>query len=409
MAEYRPLFGSYVLATVGEMLARLALTVLVFQRTGSPVLGALTFAISYLPWILAGPVLAALADRLPRHRVMVVSDLVRALLVALMAVPGMPLPALLVLLLLVSLASPPYEAARSALTADVLTGDRYAVAMSLGGVVLQGAQVVGFLLGGVLVTTLSPSVGLLVNAATFALSGLWLAGGLRARPAPAAAVDGATPTSVAADVAAGLRLVLTTPRLLAIVGLLWLGTLVTNAHEGIAPALSADLVGDQSAVGLVLAAHPVGAVVGSVLVGRFCPPDLRERLLVPLVLLSVGALAAAGLAGRLLEGAVAVALFTGLLAVSGAGSAWLIPLNVAFVAAVPPAARGRAFGVASAGMSGVQGLGALAAGAVAGVLDATTVVLVAGVAGLPLVVPPLLGLLRTRPPAGVVVAGPSRA
>ncbi len=148
MAEFRPLFGSYVLATVGEFLARLALTVLVYERTGSPLLSALTFAISYLPWVVGGPLLAALADRLPRKRVMVVSDLARAALVALMAVPGMPLPALLVLLLLVSLGNPPYEAARSALTADVLTDDRYAVATSLNGVVQQLAQVIGFLLGG---------------------------------------------------------------------------------------------------------------------------------------------------------------------------------------------------------------------------------------------------------------------
>jgi MFS family permease len=408
VAEYRPLFGSYVLATVGDMLARLALTVLVYQRTGSAVLGALTFAISYLPWVVGGPVLAALADRLPRHRVMVVSDLVRAGLVALMAVPGTPLPVLLGLLLLTALASPPYEAARSALTADVLTDDRYAVALSLNGVVLQLAQVLAFLAGGLLVTALSPSTGLLINAATFALSGLWLAVGLRPRPAPAVE-DGDPLPPVLTDVAAGLRLVLTTPRLLAIVGVLWLGTLVTNAHEGIAPALSADLTGDQSLVGVVLAAQPAGSVVGAVLIGRFCPPWLRERLVVPLVALSVAAIAGAGLAGRLLEGPAATAVLVVLLVVSGVASAWLIPLNVVFVAAVPRALRGRAFGVAAAGLSGAQGIGALAAGAAAGVLPATTVVAALGLLGLPLVAVPLVGLLRTRPPADAAVAGPSGA
>lgn len=408
MAEFRPLFGSYVLATVGDMLARLALTVLVYERTGSALLGALTFAISYLPWVVGGPVLAALADRSPRRRVMVVSDLARAGLVALMAVPGVPLPALLVLLLLTSLASPPYEAARSALSADVLTDDRYAVAMSLNGVVLQLAQVVAFLAGGLLVTVLSPSVGLLINAGTFALSGLWLAVGLRPRPAPATE-DGVPLPPVLTDVVAGLRLVLTTPQLLSIMGVVWLGTLVTNAHEGIAPALSADLAGDQSVVGLVLAAHATGSVVGAVLVGRFCPPRVRERLVVPLVVLSVAAVAGAGLAGRLLDGPAATTALVGLLAVSGVASAWLIPLNVAFVAAVPPALRGRAFGVASAGLSGAQGVGALAAGAAAGVLPATTVVAATGLLGLALVALPLVGLVRTRPSAQGAVAGPSGA
>ncbi|MFC7571294.1 hypothetical protein ACFQX8_01750 [Klenkia terrae] len=77
------------------------------------------------------------------------------------------------------------------------------------------------------------------------------------------------------------------------------------------------------------------------------------------------------------------------------------------MAAVPPAARGRAIGIAMAGISAVQGLGALAAGAAADVVPAGTVVLVTGLAGLPLVVVPLLALLRTRAPAGRAVAGPS--
>ena len=38
--EYRPLFGSYVLSTIGDELARIALTVLVFQRTGSALLSS---------------------------------------------------------------------------------------------------------------------------------------------------------------------------------------------------------------------------------------------------------------------------------------------------------------------------------------------------------------------------------
>ncbi|GHE13618.1 MFS transporter [Klenkia taihuensis] len=407
MAEFRPLFGSYVLATVGDFLARLALTVLVYERTGSPLLGALTFAISYLPWVVGGPLLAALADRLPRKRVMVVSDLARAALVALMAVPGTPLPALLLLLLLVSLGSPPYEAARSALTADVLTDDRYAVATSLTGVVQQLAQVIGFLLGGVLVTAVSPSLGLLVTAATFAAAGLWLGVGLQHRPAPDR--DGEDAATLWADVLTGLRLVLTTPRLLAIVGLLWVGVLVTNAHEGIGPALSDQLVGGQALVGVLLAAHPAGAVVGGVLVGRFCPPSLRERLVTPLVLVSVGALAVAGLAPRVLDGDTAAVAVVALLAVAGFGNAWTIPLNVAFVQAVPAAVRGRAFGVAIAGMSAVQGLGALIAGAAASGTAPTDVVLLVGLVGLPLVAVPLVGLLRTRPPAVGVVAGPSGA
>ncbi len=122
--EFRPLFGSYALSTIGDELARVALTVLVYQRTDSPLLAAFTFALSFLPWAVGGPVLATLADRFPRHRVLIASDVVRAVLVGLMAIPGTPLPVLLALLFAVSLCAPPFESARSALMADVVEGER---------------------------------------------------------------------------------------------------------------------------------------------------------------------------------------------------------------------------------------------------------------------------------------------
>ena len=52
--EFRPLFGTFLLSTAGDELARVALTVLVYQRTDSPLLSALTFAIGHLPGCSAG-------------------------------------------------------------------------------------------------------------------------------------------------------------------------------------------------------------------------------------------------------------------------------------------------------------------------------------------------------------------
>jgi MFS family permease len=201
----------------------------VYQRTDSALLAAVTFAISYLPWLLGGPVLAALADRLPRHRVLIASDVVRAVLVAGMAIPGTPLPVLLGLLLLVSVCAPPFEAARSALMADVLDGDRYAVATSVTGVTLQVSQLIGFLLGGALLVTLSPSWALLIDAATFAVSALWLTRGLHRRPAPALSADGDEVRSIWRDTGSGLRFLAGSPRLRCIVGLLWTSALFGGA------------------------------------------------------------------------------------------------------------------------------------------------------------------------------------
>ena len=374
----------------------MALTVLVYQRTESPLLSAATFAISYLPWLIGGPLLATLADRLPRHRVLIGSDAARAVLVGLMAIPGTPLPVLLGLLFLIALCAPPFESARSALMADVLDGDKYAVATSLTNISLQSAQVVGFLLAGALVAAFDPSVALLFDAVTFAVSAVWLAAGLKHRPAPVLEGGGRS-RGVWQDAGDGLRLIRRTPRLLAIIGVLWVGTLFAYASEGIATPLVEELGQGTTAVGVLLAANPLGVTVGGLVVARLVPPHRREQIVPHLVVLSLVPLLLAGLLARFAgPGGVPFGLVVGLMFVAGLGGAWLIPLNVSFVQAVPAAYRGRAFGVAVSGLYGVQGLGVLAAGMVAEGMPPSSVVALSGAVGLLAVIPPLLAYLRTQ-------------
>ena len=375
----------------------MALTVFVYQRTDSALLSAITFTISYLPWLVGGPVLSALADRLPRHRVLIGSDVVRAVLVALMALPGLPLAVLLGLLLLVSVASPPFESARSALMADVLDGERYAVATSLTGVTQQLSQLLGFVLGGALLVWLPPSGALLLDAATFVVSAVWLARRLQRRPAPAAADER---PSLWRDTVTGLRFVAGSARLLSIMSLVWTAALFSTAPEGISAAWVDELGGGPTGTGVLLAAYPAGTTLGGLALARFCSPALRERLITPLVVLSLGGVLAAGVVARLLgDGAAGLPLTVAVLFLGGLGAACTIPLNVAFVRSVPPEFRGRAIGVAIAGLWGVQGLGALLAGVAAQAWSPSTVVAGAGVLGLLVVVWPLVQLVRSDPPA----------
>jgi MFS family permease len=394
--EFRPLFGTFLLSTAGDELARVALTLLVYDRTSSPLLAAITFAIGHLPWLLGGTVLSTLADRLPRHRVLIATDVARAVLVAGMAIPGTPLPVLLALLFLVGLCAPPFESARSALMADVLEGDRYAVATSLTNISLQLAQVVGFLLAGALVAWLSPSAALLIDAATFAISAVWLWARLQRRPAPIAEV-GQDPHSLWRDTADGLRFIGRSPRLLAIVGVLWLGTMFAFASEGVAAPFVSELGQGTTAVGVLLAANPLGITLGGLVVARLVPPHRREGLVPPLVVLSLVPVVAAGLVAVVAgPGALPFALVVALLFVSGLGGAWIIPLNVSFVQAVPSAYRGRAFGVAVSGLYGVQAIGALAAGLGAEGVAPSIVVAISGGLGLLAVAPALLAYRRTQ-------------
>jgi len=60
--------SSTLLSIIGDQLAKVALSILVFQRTSSTLLTALTYGLSYLPWVIGGPLLSTLADRLPRRQ-----------------------------------------------------------------------------------------------------------------------------------------------------------------------------------------------------------------------------------------------------------------------------------------------------------------------------------------------------
>src|SRR3954462_3639487 len=64
--EFRAMYAAQALSVVGDPLARTAVAVLVFNRSHSALLTAVSFAVSYLPWVVGGPLLAGYADRLPR-------------------------------------------------------------------------------------------------------------------------------------------------------------------------------------------------------------------------------------------------------------------------------------------------------------------------------------------------------
>ena len=125
VTEFRALWLAQLLSVVGDQFARVALTVLVYDRTRSALLAAITFVVSIVPTFVGGLTLAWLADRYPRRAVMIACDLVRCALVLIMAIPGIPLAGLVSLLFLVTFVGAPFMSARSAIFPDVLTGDRY--------------------------------------------------------------------------------------------------------------------------------------------------------------------------------------------------------------------------------------------------------------------------------------------
>ena len=182
--EFRAMYVAQALSVVGDQLARIAVAILVFNRSHSALLTGISYAISYLPWVVGGPLLAGYADRLQRRSVMIFCDLVRALLVLGIALPHIPLAGLLVLVTLVSLMEPPFAAARAAMLPDVVgEGENYAQAASLANTTNNFGVVVGFAVGGAIVAGLGARQTILLDAATFGLSAVLIARRVRPRPA----------------------------------------------------------------------------------------------------------------------------------------------------------------------------------------------------------------------------------
>ena len=372
VAEFRALWAAQALSLAGDQLARVALSVLVYGRTHSPLLTGLVYALSFLPAIVGGPLLGGLADRLPRRQLMVCCDAARVLLVAAMALPRVSLPLLCVLLVGVELLSAPFQAARAALLPEVFPDDRYVVASAVGNITGQCAQVLGFVAGGSLAALLGPSRTLLVDAATFLASALLLAVGVRERPAPRSAAGRSAEETLSplGSFPAGTHLVVGNRRLRALVALAWLcGFYVVP--EGLAAPYAASLGGHAATVGLLLAAQPAGAVLGALVLARLVTPDRRLGLMGPMAVLScLPLLRCAANPGT----EVTLVLW----ALSGVGTAYQLAANVAFVAAVPDAGRGQAFGLVQSGIVAVQGVAILAAGAAALTVAPSTVVAASG-------------------------------
>jgi MFS family permease len=389
VAEFRGLWAAQALSILGDQLARVALTVLVFDRTGSALLTGLVYAVTMLPWLIGGPLLSGLADRYPRRTVMVVCSLGSGALIAALALPGLPLTVLVGLLFLAVLLEPPFLSARSALLTEVLPDDRYLLASTVFNVTQQTAQVAGFAAGGVLVGLIGARPALLADAATFLLAaGLIL---LASPPRPAAihaatGHAGAAETTKPADskvgwwpqITAGARLIAGNPRLRMLVGLAWLATFWV-VPEGIAAPYAQTLGGGSATIGLLLAAQPAGTAAAGVILSRFVPRPRRRGLLLPLAALAGVAMLACA-ADPPLWGVLAA------LALSGVGCAYQLVANFEFMQAVPNAARGQAFGLAVTGLVAGQGLGLLAGGAAAEHLAPHFVVAAAGALGLLLLV-----------------------
>ena len=369
--EFRALIAAQVTGEVGDQFARVAVSGIVLERSGSALYAALAFVVSYLPGIAGSVLLGPLADRLPRRALMIWCDLARAAVVAALAVAvaaEAPLWSLTALLLLAELFSAPFDAARSALVPDVLTepADFHAGA-GISRTLFQLNQTVGLALGGLVAYGASAQLALWLDVASYLLSALILLLGVRHRPAALAG------TPRGPDVREAVRAVAADPVRLVFIGLGWAAGGVLIAPEAVALAYAVDH--DQERLGgALIAALPAGAALGAWIITRY-PPALAVRAIRPLLALGCVPLLLTGLD-------LGVYPTMALWFVAGLCQAFLLPVMVVVTLLTPPERRGAVGGLAAAGFNASVALSFVLAGWGADVLNPADAVLAAGVLGL---------------------------
>jgi hypothetical protein len=385
----RAVWAAQSLSSAGDLVAQVAIAIAVFERTRSPFLTALAYALTYLPPVLGGRLLSRLTADLPPRSVMVALDLARAGLVASMALAGLPVAGLCVLLLAVMLLGSPFSAARAAL----LRGSSPAVrrpgaGLSSGAISFQTIQALGFLLGAAAVAVLQPGRVLLIDAATFGISAAFLAALVRHRPADRRAA-GQQVTGQGADANAGPASASeidrpgaaatfgSSPMLRTLLLFGWLAGFYV-VPEGLAVPYAHALGGGPLSVGLLMAAMPAGAVAGIITFTRATKPEAGTQLLGWLAMLCCMPLAFCSLRPPMW---VVLILW----ALAGAGTAYQLIVAAAFCQALPdddwPAAVGP-LGSAQSGLLAAQALGFIAAGAMAQLIGPQAAVALAGLLGL---------------------------
>ncbi|MEJ2857367.1 MULTISPECIES: MFS transporter [unclassified Saccharothrix] len=362
--EFRGMWIGSTVSTLGDQLAAVALSLLVYERTGSPAWTALTWSLTLLPSLVSGPLLGWIADRFPRRTVMVTCAWLQAALVGLMALPGVPLWLMIVLLVLVLMVASPFLAAQEASLPAVLPDKRYDDGVALFGTSMDVAQMAGLAAAGFLVTGMGAHVALAIDAATFVLVAVLVQLSVRHRPAAAPLGKGHRETE---DGKGAFALLVTEPRLRSLMGMRLLAG-IAMVPEGLAVPLAASLDAVW-AVGLILAIEPAANVLGVAVLFRLVrDPAKRERLIGPLAVLSLAPLVMFALNPNL-------TWTIALLVIAGMAGAYHTPARSAWMRILPDAYRGRAYGIARTALRSSQGGGMALAGVVAHALGSVTATL----------------------------------
>ena len=287
-------FGGQLISQVGSSFTLFALPLLVFKLTHSATSLALTTASNFVPYLLFGLVLGALVDRLDRRRMMLLTDVGRAAVIAVLPVLALSgalrVDDIYAVAFVQSTLGILFNCGEFAAIPSLVGRDDLVAANGRIMATNSAGQILGPILAGVLVTLMSPADLLFFDAASFLVSAAALA--LIRRSFNATDRPGAAPAGVSGllgDVRAGLRYVWSHPVLRNISLMMALINFVASSQYG-QLVLFAERVlhASDSEVAVLFAAGAAGVVFVSM-----AAAPIRRRL--SFAVTALGALVISGL------------------------------------------------------------------------------------------------------------------
>lgn len=373
-APARRFFFAYGQSSLGTGAGYVAVLAIAYGRWESPWAVPIALIAETIPVILLGPVLGALADRIPRRTCLIASDVARAVAFAGIAlVPSFP--AMVAFIILAGAGYALFNAAALATLPSLTAPERQATATSLFSAVGEAGYVVGPLLAVPLLISSGGETLAAANAVSFAVSAVLLFG--LPRVPRAAGVPGERVPSLVRLARDGLRTALQIPGVAALMIATTIAVIAFGAMNAGELLLVRDALGaGDGAFALLVAASGVGIVLGALLAGG----DGADRVFRRRYLTGLG-VASLGLLGAAIAPDVPAAAAAFLLA--GAGNGYAVASErVLLQRWVPDELRARVFGAKHALVSGAM-MGSYAlAGVALGLLDVRVLFLVAGLAGL---------------------------
>ncbi len=285
--DFRYLFFGQSASAVGDQVVVVALALYITQRTGSSTDLGLVLAAQSVPMVALLLFGGVWADRLPRHRIMIVCDLVRALLHAVLAglilTGGASVGEMVVIEALFGAARAFFAPAYTGLLPQTIGEEHKQDAWALSATTANLAILVGPALGTVLVLVLGAGVAFAFDAATFVLSAVLLA---RVRPRVRARAATVAPRQpMLTELRAGFREVISRPWV-AVTIAAFAGAMLScyAQYYALAPVIARDVYGGAGVFGVLESVAGGGAVIGALVGIRWRPRrPLRTGLLMTLV------------------------------------------------------------------------------------------------------------------------------